>query len=51
MQNAILNISLIAWAACFVFYLGAMFFIDGDIASLRAKMSQRADDERARQAA
>ncbi len=51
MQNAILNISLVAWAACFVFYLGAMFFIDGDIASLRAKMSQRADDERARQAA
>ena len=47
MQNAILNISLIAWAACFVFYLGAMFFIDGDIASLRAKMAERAAQQRA----
>jgi len=51
MHNAILNISLIAWAACFLFYLGAMFFIDNDIASLRAQMAKRAEDEKARLAA
>lgn len=51
MHNAILNISITAWIVCFLFYLGAMFFIDGDIASLRAKMSKRAEDEKARLAA
>lgn len=51
MHNAILTISIIAWAACFVFYLGAMFFIDNDIASLRGQMAQRAEEEKARQAA
>jgi len=50
MHNAILTISIIAWAACFVFYLGAMFFIDNDIASLRGQMAQRAAEEKARQA-
>ncbi len=51
MHNAIIQISLIAWAACFVFYLGAMFFIDGDITSLRNQMAKRAENEKARQAA
>ena len=51
MHNAILYISIIAWSLCFTFYLGAMFFIDGDISSLRNKMAKRASDEKARQAA
>ncbi len=51
MHNAILSISLIAWGLSFLFYMGTMFFIDGDITSLRNQMAKRADDERARQAA
>ncbi len=51
MHNAILYISIIAWGLCFIFYFGAMFFIDGDIGSLRDKMAKRAADEKARQAA
>ncbi len=51
MHNAILSISLIAWGLSFLFYFGTMFFIDADITSLRAQMSKRAEDEKARQAA
>ena len=51
MHNAILSISLIAWGLSFLFYTGAMFFIDGDIGSLRKQMGARAADEKARQAA
>ncbi len=51
MHNAILYISIIAWGLCFIFYFGAMFFIDGDIGSLRDKMAKRAADEKVRQAA
>ncbi|MBT3322650.1 MAG: MFS transporter [Anaerolineae bacterium] len=51
MHNAILYISIIAWGLSFLFYFGAMFFIDGDISSLRDKMAKRALDEKARQAA
>jgi len=40
--TAILLICTIAWGLCFVFYLGALFFIDGDIHSLRDKMAARA---------
>ena len=50
MHNAILTISLIAWGLSFIFYTGAMFFIDGDIGSLRKQMAARAADEKARQA-
>jgi MFS family permease len=50
-QFAIMTVCMIAWALCFIFYIGALFFIDGDIHSLRVQMQTRADDERARQAA
>jgi MFS family permease len=46
MHNAILFISLIAWGLSFVFYLGTMFFIDDDIASLRAQMAKRAAEQK-----
>jgi len=40
--NAILWICVIAWALCFVFYLGALFTIDKDTGRLRAQMAERA---------
>ncbi len=39
---AILLICTIAWGLCFVLYLGALFFIDGDIHSLHNKLVARA---------
>jgi MFS family permease len=42
LQTSILSISLIAWALCFIFYLGALFTVDHDIHSLRAQMEERA---------
>ncbi|NOY99232.1 MAG: MFS transporter [Chloroflexi bacterium] len=51
LHNAILTISITAWALCFLFYFGTMFFIDGDIKHLRGQMAERAEQERARQAA
>jgi MFS family permease len=39
---AILIICTVAWGLCFLFYFGALFFIDGDIHSLREKMAVRA---------
>lgn len=51
MHTAILTICITAWLICFVIYLGALFFVDGDIRSLRAQMAERAKLEKARQAA
>jgi MFS family permease len=51
LHTAILAICITAWLLCFVFYLGALFFVDGDIKSLRAQMSDRAAFERAKQSA
>jgi len=42
MGTAILWISITAWVLCFFFYLGALFFIEGDIQSLRNQMAERA---------
>lgn len=39
---AILSICLVAWALCFIFYLGALFTIDKDTNTLRAQMAERA---------
>jgi fucose permease len=50
MGTSILWVSITAWVLCFLFYLGALFFIEGDIMSLRAEMAERAALERARQA-
>ena len=42
MGTAILWVSIIAWALSFLFYLGALFFIEGDIKTLRLQMAERA---------
>ncbi len=47
LHTAILTICITAWLICFVIYLGALFFIDGDIKSLREQMSRRAELQRA----
>lgn len=39
---AILSICLIAWALCFLLYLGAFFTIERDTNALRAQMAERA---------
>jgi MFS transporter, Spinster family, sphingosine-1-phosphate transporter len=51
LQTSILVICITAWILCFFFYLGALFFIDGDIKSLRTQMAERAAFERAKLAA
>ncbi|RME07895.1 MAG: MFS transporter [Anaerolineae bacterium] len=42
LETSILSISIIAWLLCFVFYLGALFFIEEDIEALRQEMRRRA---------
>jgi len=42
MGTAIVWISVTAWVVCFFIYLGALFFIDNDIQSLRDEMASRA---------
>ena len=42
LQTAILTICISAWILCFFFYLGALFFVDGDIKALRSQMAERA---------
>jgi len=49
LETSILSICITAWILCFFFYLGALFFIDRDITSLRNQMAERAAFERARQ--
>jgi MFS family permease len=44
METAIRSISLTAWALCFLFYFGALKYIEGDIQSLRDKMASRAHE-------
>ncbi len=43
LETSILSISVTAWLLCFFFYLGALFFIEGDIETLRQQMRQRAE--------
>ncbi|OHD26947.1 MAG: MFS transporter [Spirochaetes bacterium RBG_16_67_19] len=45
--NAILWISVGAWALCFVFQIAASFFMPADVAALRAEMARRAAAEKA----
>lgn len=49
-QVAIMTVCISAWVLCFFLYLGALFFVEKDIKSLRAQMQSRATSERARQA-
>ncbi len=51
LQTAILTICITAWLLCFVFYLGALFFVDRDVHALRKQMAERAELERSKQAA
>jgi MFS family permease len=51
MGTAILWVSLTAWGLCFLFYLGALLFIDGDIETLRTQMAERAALEKAKRSA
>jgi len=45
-QNAILTICISTWVLCFILYLGALFFIDGDIKTLRDQMAKRATEQK-----
>jgi MFS family permease len=42
LETSILTVSITAWALCFLFYIGALFTIDGDIKALRNQLGQRA---------
>ena len=42
LKTSILVICSLAWAICFILYLGALFFVEGDIKTLRFQMAQRA---------
>jgi len=46
LRTAILVICISAWLLCFIIYLGALFFVPGDIKTLRSQLSERADIER-----
>jgi len=41
-QFAIMTVCISAWVLCFFLYLGALFFVDGDIRSLHAQLAERA---------
>lgn len=45
-QVAIMTVCISAWVLCFFLYLGALFFVDGDIKSLRANLAERARNEK-----
>lgn len=42
LQMAILTVCITAWGLCFVLYLGALFFVNKDVRSLRDLMAARA---------
>jgi MFS family permease len=46
-QYAIMIVCISAWVLCFFLYLGALFFVDGDIKSLRTQLAARAALNRA----
>ena len=50
-QTAILTICISTWVLCFFLYLGALFFIDGDIKTLRNQMAERANQQKSAQEA
>lgn len=45
-QFAIMTVCISAWVLCFFLYLGALFFVDNDIKSLRAQMALRAEGKK-----
>ncbi len=46
LHTAILTICITAWILCFFFYLGALFFVPGDIKTLRNQLTERANREK-----
>jgi MFS family permease len=50
-QYAIMVVCISAWILCFFLYLGALFFVDKDIKSLRAQLAARAAQNKAGQVA
>jgi MFS transporter, Spinster family, sphingosine-1-phosphate transporter len=42
-QTAIMTVCISAWVLCFLLYLGALFFVEGDIKSLRETLAARAN--------
>jgi MFS transporter, Spinster family, sphingosine-1-phosphate transporter len=46
-QFAIMTVCISAWVLCFFLYLGALFFVDKDIKSLRAQLANRASGNQA----
>ena len=40
-QYAIMTVCISAWVICFFLYLGALFFVEGDIKSLRTQLAAR----------
>jgi MFS family permease len=42
-QTAILSVCITAWLLCFIFYLGALFFIGPEAKALREEMRRRAE--------
>ncbi len=45
-QFAITVVCISAWILCFFLYLGALFFVDGDVKSLRTQLAGRAAGEK-----
>lgn len=50
-QTAIMTVCITAWVICFFLYLGALFFVEKDIKSLHLTLQERAEKEKAGQAA
>jgi uncharacterized membrane protein (DUF106 family) len=48
LQFAILTVCITAWVVCFFLYLGALFFVDRDVKSLRDQMAARAATQNAK---
>ncbi len=46
-EYAIMIVCISAWVLCFFLYLGALFFVDGDIKSLRSQLASRAAQNKA----
>jgi MFS family permease len=47
-QTAILSVCITAWILCFIFYLGALFFISPEAKALRDEMRLRAQQDQLR---
>lgn len=46
LKTSILVLCLTSWIICFFLYLGTLFFIDGDIKSLRVQLAERANQDK-----